>query len=895
MKYLSHNEIREKWINFFLEKNHQLYDSAPLVPINDNSLLWINAGVAPLKKYFDGSVVPSNPRIVNIQKCIRTNDIENVGITKRHHTFFEMMGNFSIGDYFREEAIEYAFELLTSDKWFGIDKELIYVTIYPSDEVAYSKWVELGLDESHIVRLEGNFWEIGDGPCGPDSEIFFDRGLTYDDGNAFEKFKLDEEQERYVEIWNNVFSQYNSESGKKREEYKELPSKNIDTGAGLERWCCIFQGVDSNFDTDLFKPMLNHLEEITGIMYSGQSEFKIIVDHIRTLVFALVDGACFENVGRGYVLRRLLRRSLRLGKKLGIEGPFMYKMVSEVVNTMSDAYPMLIEQRSHIEVIILEEENIFLKTLDAGEKRLNELMRVSSSKVINGFDAFKLYDTYGFPFELTKELVEESGYTVVEADFKKHMDAQRKLAKKSVKNKTVMASQNKVLLEYKDKLLFSYGIYRVKSNVCAIFGNEGLVHSLDHDGFIAIKRTCCYAESGGQVGDTGMLIGKNFKARIMDVFKAPNGQHIHKIKLLDGIIRENDEVEVVIDKDRRKDIEVNHSSVHLVQYALCQLIDKNIKQAGSYVSDEKFRFDFTCVEKIHDEDIVKIEDYVNKLIGISSIVATENMPIDKAKQMGAIALFDEKYEDIVRVVKIGKSVELCGGTHVSNINEIKKIAILSIESKGSNHYRIEGVTNNRVERSLFEIIKPYNDNMVKSLIKAREILDTAKNEGIELEFDITIDNSKPKSYKDVIFNKNEMHYISDEVKLLEKKYMTMKENKSIEDIDIYNKDLKVVGDVKYLITKVDNMDNSIIKSLADNLSNKDINIILFLNIKEDNSVNFICKSNLDKIGAGDIIKLVASITDGNGGGSKSFGQGGSKNSEAIDKAISGVEDMILNA
>ena len=896
MKYLSHNEIREKWINFFVEKKHQVYESAPLVPINDNSLLWINAGVAPLKKYFDGSVIPKSPRIVNIQKCIRTNDIENVGITKRHHTFFEMMGNFSIGDYFREEALEFAFELLTGDKWFAIDKSLLYVTVYPSDTISYEKWLSFGLSEKQIVKLEGNFWEIGDGPCGPDSEIFFDRGEKYDiDGDAYEKFCNDEEQERYVEIWNNVFSQYNSETGVLRENYKELPSKNIDTGAGLERWCCIFQGVDSNFETDLFKPILAHIEELTGIIYTGQAEFKIIADHIRTLVFAISDKASFSNVGRGYVLRRLLRRASRLGKKLGINGAFMYKIVSNVVDVMSNAYPYLVDVRSDIEVAILDEENLFLKTLEAGEKKLKEIMSKSSNKTLTGDDVFKLYDTFGFPVELTKELALEAGFLVDEGEFNNYMRHQKELAKKSIKNKTTMASQNKVLLEYKDKLDFSYGIYRLKTEVCAIFEKDSMIDSLEKEGFITLKRTCCYAESGGQIGDTGMLIGKNFKARIMDVFKGPNGQHIHKIKLLAGTLNKGDSVEVVIDKDRRKQIEVNHSTVHIIQYALKELFDKNISQAGSYVSSDKLRFDFTATHKISDEDVVKVEEFVNEFIGNNYIVSTEVMPIDKAKQLGAIALFEEKYEDVVRVVKINKSIELCGGTHVSNTKEIEKVAITSIESKGSNIYRIEAVTNGKIENQLYEVIKPYNDNIIKSLMKAKEIMNDAKKEGITLEFDVEIDNSKPKSYKDIIFNKNEMSYVSDEVKLLEKKYMELKQNKSIEDIDVYTKDLKVIKDVKFLITKVEEMDNSIIKSLVDNLGNKDIDVILFLNLRSNDSVNFICKSKSDKILAGDIIKLVAEVTNGNGGGSKTFGQGGSKSSALINEAISKVEELILNA
>ena len=356
MKYMSHNDIRNMWFKFFTEKGHKKIESASLIPVNDDSLLWINAGVTPLKKYFDGTKVPSSKKLVSIQKCIRTNDIENVGITKRHQTFFEMMGNFSVGDYFKKEAIEFSFELLTSPDYFAIDKNLLYVTVYSDDLESKNKWIEVGLDPTHIIPLSGNFWEIGEGPCGPDSEIFFDRGEKYDPNHdAFDKFKQDIDQERYVEIWNNVFSQFNSKNGVSRSEYEELPNKNIDTGAGLERWCCIFQGVDSNFETDLFKQILIHIEELAKAAYTGQKEYKIIADHIRAIVFALADGAIFENVGRGYVLRRLLRRSVRMGKHLNLSGPFMYKLVSDVVDTMKDAYPYLVEKRPFIETLVLEE------------------------------------------------------------------------------------------------------------------------------------------------------------------------------------------------------------------------------------------------------------------------------------------------------------------------------------------------------------------------------------------------------------------------------------------------------------------------------------------------------------------------------------------------------------
>ena len=893
MKYMSHDDIRNTWFRFFESKGHRKVESASLVPINDDSLLWINAGVTPLKKYFDGREVPECRRLVNIQKCIRTNDIENVGITKRHQTFFEMMGNFSVGDYFKTEAIEFAFELLTGDEWFAIPKDLLYVTVYPDDHEAYQKWIEVGLDESHLVKLEENFWEIGEGPCGPDSEIFFDRGEKYDPNHdALEKFKNDEEQERFVEIWNNVFSQFNSMPGVPREEYKELPSKNIDTGAGLERWCCIFQDVDSNFETDLFQPIIKHIEELVGFSYDGQKEFKIIADHIRAITFALADGAFFDNNGRGYVLRRLLRRSVRYGKNLGLEGPFLYKLVSEVVETMKDAYPYLTDAWVKVETLVLEEEKLFLKTLEAGERRLKELVEESIDGTISGEDAFRLYDTYGFPFELTEEYLTELGYKVSKEEFDKYMNIQKELAKKNAKNKSAMASQKKVLLDFKEESQFVYGIYRLKTNVLAIFSKDSIVDRIDHDCYIALKRTCCYAESGGQVSDTGMIIGKNFKARLLDAFKAPNGQHIHKVKLLDGFISVNDECEIVLDKDRRKRTECNHSSVHMLQYALQQCVSSQIRQAGSYVDGDKLRFDFTYSGKMTDDKIIEVENFVNDMIHKGIIISTEIMPIDKAKQIGAMALFNEKYGDVVRVVKIGKSIELCGGTHATNTKDVERFAIYSYESKGSNLYRIEATTDGKIEDTLFNIIKPYNDEMIKLLMKAKEIMDEAKEVGIRLEFDVDINHEKPESYKDIIYNRNELQYVQQEVRDLEKKYQQLREKQVLSNLDVYREHIKDYNGTFGLLMTVENKDVNLLKSVADAMIEEmGTGFVFFANIKEDGSINFLSRSSCHA-NSGLIVKDAAVSSLGNGGGSPTFAQGGGKTKDALPKIYTHIEKVL---
>ena len=894
MRYMTSNEIRKMWIKYFEEHGHKYVKSAPLIPINDDSLLWINAGVTPLKKYFDGTVTPESRRIVNVQKCIRTNDIENVGVTKRHHTFFEMMGNFSIGDYFKDEAIEFAYELLTSKDWFDIPKEKLYVTVYTDDSDAYNKWIEVGMDEDHIIKLEGNFWEIGEGPCGPDSEIFFDQGEKLDpENNAWEKFIHDEDQDRYVEIWNNVFSQFNSKPGVKREKYEELPHKNIDTGAGLERWACIFQGVDSNFETDLFKPIIDKIEELSGVLYNGEVSFKVIADHMKAVTFAISDGASFGNTGRDYVLRRLVRRSVRFGRTLGFKEPFLYKLVPTIVNVMGEAYPELKKNSGEVAVYILDEEKLFFNTLEDGERRLKEIMSDDNDKVISGYDAFRLYDTYGFPIELTEEIASEFGYTVNKEEFNDYMTKQKELAKKNSRSKTAMASQKKVLMDFTKPSTFVYGLYRLKSSVLAIVSKDKLEKSLDHSGYIILKRTCFYSESGGQVSDTGMIVGKNFKARVVDVFKGPNGQHIHKIKLLDGIIHVNDEVEVIIDKPRRKEIEANHSSVHILQYALQQVVDKNIRQAGSYVDEEKLRFDFTCPSKISDEEIVKTEDFVNKMISKNIITSTETMPIDKAKELGAMALFGEKYGETVRVVKIDKSIELCGGTHIANTKDIGKFAIFNFESKGSNIYRIEAVTGSRLENTLFEVIKPYNDEMVKLLIKAKEILALAKRQNINLDFDVEIDNSAPTSYKDIIYNQNELSYIQSEVKALEKTYNSEVEKLTISSLDAYLSRVKEVNGKKLLYLELDNIEMFLVKTMADNLCNKFDEVVVFLaNIKEDNSVNFICRSSIPSVNAGYVIKNITTTFDGNGGGSNTFAQGGIKDKSHLKDIKQALEDLI---
>lgn len=892
MEKLTSNEIRNKWISFFESKGHKVMESAPLVPQGDDSLLFINAGVTPLKKYFDGTVVPDNKRIVTIQKCIRTNDIDNVGVTKSHQTFFEMMGNFSIGDYFKSEALEFAYEFLTSPEWMEIDKDKIYVTVYTKDDEAYNKWAELGLDKSHIIRLDGNFWEIGEGPCGPDSEIFYDRGVEYDkEGDAFLKFSRDEDQSRYIEIWNNVFSQFNSKNGVDRDDYQELPHKNIDTGAGLERWCCIFQGVDSTFETDLFTPIIEKIAQLAGKEYNQEMPYKVIADHIRAVVMALSDGAIFENTGRGYVLRRLLRRSVRMGKKLGINDSFLYKLVDVVVDTMKDSYKELVDTKAVVKTQILQEEELFHNTLEAGERKLYQLISTSTDKTISGYDVFKLYDTYGFPFELTLEYLEEEGFTTDKDEFMRYMNEARQLAKNSHKKDNSMSIQNEVLLSFKTPSEFLYDVYEMESKVIGLIKDGQLVDKLDSDGYIIFDKTCFYATGGGQVCDTGAIKNANFKAKIIDVVKAPNGQNLHKAQIVEGSVSLNDICTIKIMEDKRLDTAANHSSVHILQKTLQEVLSSNIHQAGSYVDNERLRFDFTYTGKIYEEQAVEIEKAVNEKISQNIDTVIREMPLEEAKKLGAMALFNEKYKDIVRVVQIGDSIELCGGTHVKNTSEIEKFAIIKLESKGSNLYRIEATTKHNVEQLVGEVVKSYTEEIRKYLSKAKSILDEAQSLGIDLEFNVVLDQEGTSSYKDIIYSKNELGYVQNEVRLLEKKLKDEKVKLESNNIDEYLNNVEEINGVKTVLLRTSGKETNVLKSLADALINMLGKSLVFIANVNDGNVMFICRSSCD-IHAGLTVKRASQLSDGNGGGSPTFAQGGGKSIENLDKIFNLIRENI---
>lgn len=896
MKKLKGNEIINMYLNFFAERGHTIIESASLIPKDDPTVLWINAGVTPLKKYFDGTIVPKNKRLTSCQKCIRTGDIESVGHTARHHTFFQMLGNFSIGDYFRAEAITWAYELLTSPKYFDIDKDKLYVTVYTHDDETYNLWLKLGIKESHLVKLDGNFWEIGPGPSGPDTEIFYDRGEKYDkEKKGITLLQNEEENDRYIEIWNNVLSQFNATEGLKREEYPELPSKNIDTGMGVERMACIMQGTETNYETDLFMPIMKGIEEIAHIPYNGQLEFKVIADHVRTLTFALADGAVFENVGRGYVLRRLLRRASRMGRKLNINREFLSELVTIVVDNYKEIYPYLVGESSKVKELITKEELLFQKTLLSGEKHLEELF-TNSNKVISGKDAFKLYDTYGYPIELTIEAALEKGFTVDIEEFKSYMNAQKTLARSSRKVENSMNIQNDALINYKENSDFvGYEKLGLETEIIAIMKNNEFVDSSNEDCYIFLKENPFYAESGGQVADSGYLKNDDCKLEVLDVIKAPNGQHMIEVKLLEGTIKKGSKILTHVSKEKRFNIMKNHSSVHLLQKSLQDLLGESVHQAGSKVDDKILRFDFNYHGRLSDELILKVEQLVNQRINSGYETKIEYMSLDEAKKKGAMALFSDKYGDIVRVVTIGDSIELCAGTHISNSKDINKFAIVNVENKGADTFRVTAATDTNISKVLSEEVSKYNEQMLKLLDKAKKIVINAKELNIDLKFNFNIANDAPTSYKDIITNKNELENLKVNLKELEKEFTIKKNQKSVSDLSSFLNVKEEINGITTIISITNDYDISTLKQIVSALSNQlDNNFILLANQNKDNSVSFIAKTTSNRVDCGSIIKKLSISCKGNGGGSKVFAQGGGTDGANIASLLMKIKETIKN-
>ena len=898
MKKMTGNQIIRTYIDFFKEKGHQEVESASLIPHDDPTVLWINAGVTPLKKYFDGTVIPQNKRMTSCQKCIRTGDIESVGKTARHHTFFQMLGNFSIGDYFKDEALTFAMELLTSPKYFGFDKEKLYVTVYPSDTDAYNKWIELGMPKDHIIKLSNNFWEIGEGPCGPDSEIFYDRGVKYDkDKQGIKLLEQEIENDRYIEIWNNVFSQYNAKEGIPRDKYQELPNKNIDTGMGVERMACIIQNTETNYETDLFMPIMKGIEEIALIRYLGQMEFKVIADHIRTITFALSDGASFENYGRGYVLRRLLRRASRMGRKLNIARSFMADLVDIVVDNYKEIYPELEKNRTMVKELVTKEEELFQKTLLQGEKILEELFENSKNNMISGEDAFKLYDTFGYPIELTEECATERGFIVDNEGFKKYMELQKETARRNRKVESSMNIQNELLLNYKEESNFvGYKELEVKTFIQDIIKNDKFVNKCNTECYIFIHDNPFYAESGGQVSDKGILQNNNCKLEVIDVIKCPNKQHLLKVKVLEGNIIKGDSIIATVDREKRESIARNHSSVHLLQKTLQEVLGDTVSQAGSRVDENTFRFDFNYRGKLSDKLIVDIENKSNQKVETSSKTKIDFMALEEAKQKGAMALFEDKYDDIVRVVSMGDSIELCGGTHVDNTSDIKKIAILKVESKGSDTYRIEGTTGSNIEKELKIATKPYTDEITKLLTKSKELIKQAEFEKVKYCFDFDIEFQLLDSYADVVYYKEQLDRLKLSIKKLEKAVEEAKTNKTLNNMDEFLKIKEDINGITAIIATTNGYQVPVLKQLVDNLTNSLPNSFILLANLNNDSVNIICKTNTnnDNIHCGEIIKDICQKCEGNGGGNKTFAQGGGTNGKNIISYLKEVKEKIKN-
>ncbi len=873
MKYMTSSEIRQMWLDFFKSKGHSVEPSASLVPHNDPTLLWTNAGVTPLKKYFDGTMVPENPRITNAQKCIRTNDIENVGKTARHHTFFEMLGNFSIGDYFKKEAIAFACELLFDPKWFAFDQDKLYITYYTKDIDAKNCWMSHGIKEDHLIPLDGNFWEIGEGPCGPDTEMFYDRGEKYDKRGP-ELIRDDIENDRFIEIWNIVFSQFNSKEGVARENYKELPSKNIDTGCGLERLCCVMQGANTNYDTDLFQPIIKKTEEISGVKYEGQMAFKVIADHVRTVTFAVADGATLSNEGRGYVLRRVLRRASKYAKSIGINKPFMSELVDVVIQIMDPFYPYLHEKKEIVKQVITAEEKQFLKTLADGEKRFALIAEASKDKkVISGSDAFTLYDTYGFPIELTIEYAEEKGLTVDQAGFKAYLNEQKERARNARKDDQSMGGQNEEFLNFKAESRFSgYNTTNQKSKVIAIFGNA-----------VVLDETPFYAFSGGQLCDKGKLDD----TEVIDVIKMPNGQHLHVLAGDTNPFKVGEIVWAVVDKENRDLTRKNHSSAHLLQAALQNVLGSHVHQMGSQVCSEYCLFDFNNYQALTYEEIIKVEVIVNNFIKEAHPVKTLVLPIEEAKKLGAMALFGEKYGAQVRVVDMGVSKEFCAGTHVYNTEEIMDFEIASVESIGSGVFRATAVTGPKAHELLVESTQNIQATLKTITEKASELVKKAKAEGIELTVSYVPANLEEKGYRYILALRKEVAKAQNAVKELEKEYNQKKSQSALKSLEKY--DSLIEGDK--LFTTVEVKDTNLIKDMASALrNNKNLNVVLLASC-DGAKVTFVCAANAP-YDACAIVKEATKITGGGGGGKKDLAQAGGKDSSKVNEALLHVKEFL---
>ena len=874
MKKYGLNELRKMYLDFFKSKDHFVRGSYSLVPHNDNSLLLINAGMAPLKPYFTGQEIPPKRRMATCQKCIRTGDIENIGKTARHGTFFEMLGNFSFGDYFKTEAIHWSWEFLT--EVVGLEPDRLYPSVYLDDDEAFDIWnKEIGISKDRIFKFgkEDNFWEHGAGPCGPCSEIYYDRGEKYGCGKPGCTVGCD--CDRFIEIWNNVFTQFENDG---KGNYTTLKNKNIDTGMGLERLATVVQDVDSIFDVDTIKALRDKVCEITGKEYKKEYKWdvsiRIITDHIRSATFMISDGIMPSNEGRGYVLRRLIRRAARHGRLLGVKGQFLAKLSETVIESSKDGYPELEEKKSMIFKVLTEEENKFDKTIDTGLSILADMeeeMKAKNEKTLSGENAFKLYDTYGFPLDLTQEILEEKGFDVDEDGFKKSMEVQRETARKARKTTNYMGADETVYESLDTSLstqFVGYDKLIEDSVITALTTEKEVVQALaDGDkGTIVVEQTPFYATMGGQVGDKGIIKTNEGTFVVVDTIKLHGTMVGHVGYVSEGMIQVGDKVTLKVDSANRNAIAKNHSATHLLQKALKLVLGNHVEQAGSYVDAERLRFDFTHFQAMTPEEIEKVEALVNEQIENGLDVVTEEMSLEDAKKTGAMALFGEKYGDKVRVVSMGDySIELCGGTHVSNTSTISYFKIISESGISAGVRRIEALTGTG-------LMKHYAD-VEKKLHEAAKVAKTEPNNLVK-----------------------RIETLNEEIKALSSENEKLKAKMANASVgDVMSQVVEVNG-VKLLATKVADVDMNGLRNLGDQLKDKMGGGVVVLVSTTGDKANVIVMADDDAISkgahAGNMIKEIAKLVGGGGGGRSNMAQAGGKNPAGADEAVARAKEIL---
>ena len=878
MQWTGLNELREKYLHYFEGKGHLRLGSFPLVPKDDPSLLLINSGMAPMKKWFLGQEEPPRHRVTTCQKCIRTPDIERVGITARHGCFFEMLGNFSFQDYFKKEVIPWAWEFLTKELEIPADR--LYISVYQDDDEAYDIWTKsVGIPEDHMVRLgkEDNFWEHGSGPCGPCSEIYFDRGLKYGCGKPTCGVGCD--CDRFMEIWNLVFSQYDSDG---KGTYALLPKPNIDTGMGLERLAVVMQDVDNLFEVDTVAAVLHHVERISGKQYGANEKddisIRVITDHIRATVFMASDGILPSNEGRGYVMRRLLRRAARHGRMLGIDHPFLTDLVDTVIISSEVGYPELREHESYIKKVIGTEEERFYKTIDSGMNILNGMIQhlhETHKKILSGLDVFKLNDTFGFPIDLTKEIAAEAGLGIDEAAFHVEMTRQRERARAERLAKDISGWSEDLFgeLNAEPTAFDGYDVLKETAKVLALSDGEELNDAVSTDYeerenvLVVLDRTPFYAEMGGQVADHGYLTSGTANLKVNQVKKTPKGFYVHTCTLLDGTIRVGDTVTAAVDEQRRASICRNHTATHLMQKALREVLGEHVHQAGSYQDDKITRFDFTHFNAVTPEELVEVEKRVNEKIFAALPVTIQNLPIEEAKKMGAMALFGEKYGKVVRVVDAGGwSVEFCGGTHVKNTAQIGCFKILSEASVAAGIRRIEATTG-------YGVLNLLDD-------RTAELADTA----VAL---------KANNMKDVAAR---AQAVTAELKEVNKQLEIAKAKLASSQIDGLFQNAVEVDGVRIVTVYLNGTTPDTLRSMMDKLRDKEPNAVGAL-IGTDGSKTTLAvgvgKNALARgLKAGALVKQIAAIAGGNGGGKPDFAMAGIRDTSKIDDALNAVEGIV---